>query len=813
MIKIIFLATTLFASAISFAQYSVYGTIQDSLATPIVGATVKIAETFKGTTSNNNGFFKLSNLKQETYVLEISFIGYQTQQIVLENLTENKALNIILKENNQLLNELIVAATRVNENTSFAHTTLTKNDLERTNLGQDVPILLQNTPAMVVTSDAGGGIGYTGFRIRGSDATRINVTVNGIPLNDAESHSVFWVNMPDFASSTESIQIQRGVGSSTNGAGAFGGSVNLQTDANQLLPYAEVAGSYGSFNSHKQTLKFGTGLINKRWAFDGRLSNIQSDGYIDRSFSDLKSFYASGGYFGEKTMLKAVVFSGKEKTYQAWYGTPESRINNDVEAMNLHAINNGLTEQQTQNLLNSGRTYNFYEYENQTDNYQQDHYQLHFSHQITSKLAFSGAIHYTYGRGFFEEFREKDAFENYGLAPLVLTNDTITNSDIIRRRWLKNDFYGATYSLNYANKKVNFIIGGASNNYEGKHFGEIIWSEFANGSSIRDNYYNSTAQKLDINHFAKLSLNLTEKIALIADFQLRYVNYATKGTDNDLQQFLIDEDFLFFNPKAGINYKLNKHTQIYSSFSVGNREPVRSDFIDNVTNKQPTNETLYDYEAGINFKKNKFQLLTNFYFMDYRNQLILTGNLNDVGAPIRINVDKSYRVGVELVGNYMISKKLTLHGNATFSQNKINTFNEVLFDFTNGFDVIEIKHNNTDIALSPTVIAAFGLDYNIYKGLKLGLQTKYVGKQFLDNTSDSNRKIDAYSTLDGRLAYTFYPKKMKEISINLMVNNILNKKYSSNGYTFSYVFGDLITENFYYPQAGTSFLLGAAIKF
>lgn len=811
--KMMFLATTMLAAASSFAQFSIYGTIKDSSANPVVGATVRFAETFKGISTNNNGFYKLNNLKQQNYVLEISFVGYQTQQISIENLTGNKEINVVLKETKQTLNELVVAATRVKENSSFAHTTIHQKEFENNNLGQDIPILLQNTPSMVSTSDAGGGIGYTGFRIRGSDATRINVTVNGIPLNDAESHGVFWVNMPDFASTTESIQIQRGVGSSTNGAGAFGGSVNLQTNAFQTQPYAEISGSYGSFNSHKQTLKFGTGLINKRWAFDGRLSNIQSDGYIDRAFSDLKSFYASGGYFGEKTMVKAVLFSGKEKTYQSWYGTPESRLNNDAEAMNLHALNNGLTEQQTQNLLNSGRTYNFYDYDNQTDNYQQDHYQLHISHQFNTKLTFSGAFHYTYGRGFFEEFKEKDAFENYGLNPLIISTDTITNSDIIRRRWLKNDFYGATYAINYTSKKINFILGGATNNYEGDHFGEIIWSEFANGSAIRANYYKSTAQKLDVNHFAKLSIDLTEKLALMTDFQVRYVNYTTKGTDNDLQQFNIDKDFLFFNPKAGLTYKATKQTMFYGSFSVGNREPIRSDFIDNPANKQPTHETLYDYEAGVEYKRNKIQFQTNFYFMDYRNQLILTGNLNDVGAPIRVNVDKSYRAGVELIGSYLISKKLKISGNTTFSENKINTFNEVLFDYTNGFDVIEISHNNSDIALSPSFIAAASIEYSIYKGMKIWLQTKYVGEQFLDNTSNSNRKLDAYTTLDGRLSYTFYPKKMKEISINFLVNNILDKKYSSNGYTFSYVFGDLITENFYYPQAGTNFLVGASIKF
>lgn len=810
--KLFVLAVAVALSVSCYAQFSISGIVKDSVSNPIPGATIRIANTFKGVSSDNNGNYKLSNLKEGNYTVEVSFVGYQTQQQEVE-LNKDVELNFDLKSSNQELNELIVEGTRVAENSPIAHTNISSKEFEKNNLGQDIPFLLQNSVSMVSTSDAGAGVGYTGFRLRGSDATRINVTINGVPVNDAESQGVYWVNMPDFASSTENIQIQRGVGSSTNGAGAFGGSVNMQTNLLKEKAYGELSTTYGSFNTQKYTAKMGTGLLNGKWAFDGRASYIKSDGYIDRATSDLKSYYVSGGYYGKKTVIKAIHFAGKEKTYQSWWGTPESRITGDQTAMETHAINNWLDSSQTYNLLNSGRTYNYYEYDNETDNYQQDHYQLHISNQFSNRVSANVALHYTYGRGYYEQYRMYDAFADYGLDDLVIGVDTITSTNLIRRRWLDNHFYGTVFNLKYDTEKLNLILGGGYNEYDGDHFGEIIWAQYASNSEIRDRYYDNYGFKTDMNTYLKADYLIGEKLTVFADLQVRMVNYSTKGIDSDLRMLDIDTSFTFFNPKGGLSFQVNDKVRTYASVSVGNREPVRNDFIDNPSNKRPKHETMIDYEFGIDFKTKKVFLQSNFYYMYYTNQLVLTGELNDVGSPIRTNVDKSYRAGVELIGKFLISKRLAFNFNATVSQNKINDFTEVLYDYTTGFDIIENNYTNTDIAFSPSVISAAGIEYVPFKSLNLMLQGKYVGEQFLDNTSNSYRTIDAYYTVDARASYTLFPKKMNELTINFLVNNITNNLYSSNGYTYSYIYGDLITENFFYPQAGTNFLVGLTAKF
>jgi iron complex outermembrane receptor protein len=804
--KLFFLTLAAGLSVNCLAQFSISGTVKDSLSQSIVGATVRIAETYKGVFTDNNGVYKLSNLKEGNYIVEVSYVGYETQQIPVENLNKDAEVNFDLKKSTTSLEEVIVSGTRVEDDSPFAHTNISQQDFEKNNLGQDIPILLQNSVSIVSTSDAGAGVGYTGFRLRGSDATRINVTINGIPVNDAESQGVFWVNMPDFASSTENIQIQRGVGSSTNGAGAFGGSVNLQTSELREKAYGEVSASYGSFNTHKETVKFGTGLINNRFAFDGRISNIQSDGYIDRASSDLKSFYFSGGYYGKKLSIKAIAFSGKEKTYQSWYGTPESRIDGSQDDLNTYA--SGLDSSQAHNFLNSGRTYNFYEYENEVDNYQQDNYQLHVSNQFNEKLDATLSFHYTYGRGYFEQFRKQDAFANYGLNDLVIGTTTITNSDIIRRRWLDNEFYGATYNLNYKSTKTKITVGGAYNIYNGDHFGEIVWTEFSNNTNIRDQYYGNNGLKKDFNSYLKASYTIAEKSTVFVDLQIRTIDYSASGIDNDLTNILVDTSFVFFNPKAGVSHKFSEKVRLYVSAAVGNKEPSRNDFIDNAADKQPKHESLLDYELGADFTFKKVIIQGNIYYMDYTNQLVLTGELNDVGSSIRANVDKSYRAGFELSTSFLISKKIKLNMNGTFSQNKIQDFTEIVYDDVT-YAEIQNDYPNSDIAFSPNVIGAASIEYNPFKGINLMLQTKYVGDQFLDNTSNSERKIDAYQTVDARLSYTLFPKRMSAITFNFLANNILNTLYSSNGYTYQY----LGTNNFYYPQAGINFLVGMTMKF
>tara|TARA_B110000459_G_scaffold69320_1_gene77898 strand:- start:1276 stop:3702 length:2427 start_codon:yes stop_codon:yes gene_type:complete len=806
--KLFFLTLAAGFSVNCFAQFSISGIVKDSTSQLVIGATVRIAETYKGVFTDNNGSYKLSNLKNGNYVVEVSYVGYKTLQYQVDNLSKDTEVNFDLKKSDVSLGEFIVSGTRVEENSPFAHTNITKDEFEKNNLGQDIPILLQNSVSMVSTSDAGAGVGYTGFRLRGSDATRINVTINGIPVNDAESQGVYWVNMPDFASSTESIQIQRGVGSSTNGASSFGGSVNLETTELREKAYGEVSSSYGSYNTHKETVKFGTGLINNRWAFDGRASNVQSDGYIDRASSDLKSYYLSGGYYGKKLSVKAIAFAGKEKTYQSWYGTPEIVLDGSKQDLEAYAINNWLDSSQTHNIVNSGRTYNYYEYDNETDNYQQDHYQLHIANQFNEKLDATVAFHYTYGRGYYEQFRKDDGFSDYGLNNLIIATDTITSIDLIRRRWLDNDFYGTTYNLNYKSDKFNATLGGAYNIYDGDHYGEIVWAEFANSTNIRDRYYDNNGLKTDFNSYLKVDYTFAKKTTFFADLQVRTIDYTAKGIDSDLQTIVVDTSFVFFNPKAGVSHKFSKKVRAFASAAIGNKEPSRNDFIDSDEDKQPKHESMLDYELGAELKFKKVLVQGNVYFMDYTNQLILTGAVNDVGSGIRVNVAKSYRAGFELMTTFLISKKLKLNMNGTYSQNKIKDFTEFKPDDVTS-EPIEVDHSNTDISFSPNMIAAASLVYNPFKSLNLMFQTKYVGDQFLDNTSSSDRKIGAYQTVDARISYSIFPKNMKEISFSVLANNILNTMYSSNGYTYQY----LGTNNFYYPQAGTNFLAGITMKF
>ena len=802
------------AYTVSLAQ-SISGTVKEATTSELLpGAHIRLLDQYKAANTDENGYYRLSSVREGEYQLIASFIGYEsdTATVIITG-NEDVSVDFTLVSKSVMTDEFVVIATRAGEEAPFAFTDVSEEEIEDQNLGQDLPMLVNWTPSMVTTSDAGAGVGYTGMRIRGSDATRINVTVNGIPINDAESQGTFWVNMPDFASSTENIQIQRGVGTSSNGAASFGGSVNLRTNTLRPKAYGEAANSFGSFNTRKHTVSVGTGLIDNKWAFDGRLSQVKSDGYIDRAFSDLKSYYLSGGYHGDKTVIKAITFSGKERTYQSWYGTPESRLENDVEAMNTHADNEGYTQEQRENLLTSGRTYNFYLYEGETDNYQQDHYQLHFSHRFSEQFNANAALHYTYGRGYYEQYRQDEDFEAYGLTPLYVGGDTIASTDLIRRRWLDNDFYGATFSLNQGKGKFRNTFGGAYNEYRGDHFGEIIWARYAGNSEIRDRFYDNDAVKTDFNVYFKTIYVLSSRWSFYADMQYRKVTYDTEGFDIDRRDITGSHVFDFFNPKAGLTFDLTDEDQLYASVAVGNREPVRNDFIDVPEGNEPEHESMYDYEAGYRRKAGNYFFNTNLYFMDYTDQLVLTGELNDVGSSIRTNVENSYRAGIELIWGWQLAKSVKWQANATYSQNKIEKFEEVIYDYTEDFEVIVNEYEDTDISYSPSVIAGSQLFFTPIKGMELGLFTKYVGEQYLDNTSNENRKIEAYLVNDVRLSYTLQDVLFKEVTFSLLVNNVLDEQYSSNGYTYSYIYGDMITENFYYPQAGMNFLAGLLLKF
>ena len=706
------------------------------------------------------------------------------------------------------LEEVFVNSTRAHDKTPVTFTNVNKETIKSVNLGQDLPILLKMTPSMVTTSDAGAGIGYTGMRIRGSDATRINVTVNGVPLNDSESQGVFWVNMPDFSSTTNSIQIQRGVGTSTNGAASFGASVNLQTNTPGTEVYGMLNNTVGSFGTRKHTIMLNSGLIDDHWAFEGRLSKIASDGFIDRSAADLQSYYLSGAYHGKKTIVKALTFGGKEVTNQAWYGTPEAKLINTPETLQRLIDFGGEyeTQEQIDNLNNSAsRTFNYYTYDNQIDHYQQDHYQLHLSHQIDNNWNITVAGHYTYGKGYFEQFRADDDLANYNLPNVIVGAETITSSDIIRRRWLENHFSGFTYSLNYESEKLNATLGGGYNYYDGDHFGEIIWTQFAGNANIRDQYYDNVGTKNDFNSFLKVNYQINEKLNLYLDGQVRRISYKTKGVDSDLRKVDINKNFNFFNPKFGATYQIDEKSNLYGSFAIGNREPVRSDFLDSPV--EPKHETLQDIELGYKRSGENYQLGINLYNMHYKDQLVLTGALDDVGNSVRTNIDKSYRRGIELEGSYQLSKQFNWGLNATFSQNKIETFAEVISNVNNEF-------KDTDISFSPAVIVGSIVNYIPMDGLSIGLQSKYIGEQFLDNTSNKGRIIEAYFINDLNIGYTFKTDFIKEIGLQLLVNNLLDVEYESNGYTWGYLAGSTeYRQNNYYPQAGRNFLLALNLKF
>jgi iron complex outermembrane recepter protein len=784
--KLFFMPALVLSFFQGMAQHSVSGIITGEQE-PLAGAIVKMPSALTGTATNANGEYKIARLADGVYTLEFSFVGYQTHRQEVTISGQDVQLNVQLKPKTYLVDEFLVTATRADNFTPVAKTNVSKEEIAALNLGQDIPYLLNFQPSVVSTSDAGAGVGYTGMRIRGSDQSRINVTINGIPYNDSESQGVFWVNMPDFASSLNSVQIQRGVGASTNGAGAFGATMNLQTDLIEEKAYGEVNNSFGSFNTRKHTVKFGSGLINNHWAFEGRLSRLASDGYIDRAFSDMSSYYVSGGYYGEKLTVKALAFGGVQQVYQAWDGIDKATLDTNRRFNFIGAIYD-----------ENGNISGFYD--NETDNYRQDHYQLHVVKKLSNHLTVNLAGHYTYGRGYFEQFRQNDRFNRYDLEPIQVDSTTvIERSDLVRRRWLDNHFYGGTYSLNYKKDKLNIILGGGFHQYNGDHFGEVIWARYASQSNIRHRYYYNLGQKSDFNNYARANYLLSEKLDFYADLQYRMVGYSVDGTDNSLTQLNVDETMGFFNPKAGMGYNLSKNDRLFASFSMAGREPNRRDFVDNPNNTELKPETLYDVEVGYTRNSKSYQLNVNYYYMYYINQLVLTGEINDVGGFLRTNSGESFRTGIEIDLAWKINKYLSWRPNATFSVNRNIDFKEVVDDSL-------INYGNTPIVYSPNIIMGSQFVISPVENVQLVLMTKYVGEQYLSNLGSEESLLEAYFVQDVRLAWQVKTKTSTKIELNLMVNNILNRMYVSNGYMWG-------PYAFYYPQAGINFLCGVNLRF
>ena len=701
------------------------------------------------------------------------------------------------------LEEVNVNAIKADKNTPIAFTNLSKKEIQRSNLGQDLPFLISLTPSIVTSSDAGAGIGYTGFRIRGTDPSRINVTINGIPLNDSESQGVWWVNMPDFASSLENIQIQRGVGTSTNGAAAFGASINLQTIGINEIAYAKTNNSFGSFNTLKNNIEFGTGAINNKFTFDTRLSKIISDGYIDRAASDLRSLYIQGVYFENTSILKGIIFSGQEQTYQAWNGVPSI-------------------------YLDTNRTYNNYTYENEVDNYSQTHYQLHYSKNLNLNTNINLAAHYTHGQGYYEQEKLSQNLIDYNLSNIIIGNDTILSTDLIRRKWLNNDFGGITYSLNHKKNKLNLIIGGAYNKYSGQHYGNIIWAEYASNGSFEHEYYRNIATKFDNNVFVKSDYQASRKTLVFIDIQLRNIDYEFNGNDVDgsLETQNIELDFL--NPKFGLTYNLSKNQILYGSYAVANKEPNRADYIESSPNSRPIHETLYDTEIGYKYTNRRLVFNVNLFNMKYDNQLIKTGEINDVGYFTSKNIKSSFRRGAEVEGAFIVNEKLNISGNLTISENKVDSFTQYI-DNWDTWGQSQIFHKNSDLAFSPNIIWAAQANYNLNKRTKVIFNSKYVGEQYIDNTSSRERMLNDYLISNLQVDYHFNNYLLKDAKISFLINNLFNIEYVSNAWIYRYItntfdpresddFTSLASDGIYdmagyFPQAKRNYLLGLTLGF
>jgi iron complex outermembrane receptor protein len=703
----------------------------------------------------------------------------------------------------KILDEVSVNAIRAKTNTPIAFTNLNKQQIEKSNLGQDLPFLISSTPSVVTTSDAGAGIGYTGFRIRGTDPSRINVTINGIPLNDSESQGVWWVNMPDFASSLENIQIQRGVGSSTNGAAAFGASINLQTIGLNTKAYAITNNSIGSYNTLKNNIEFGSGLINNKFAFDARLSRISSDGYIDRATSDLKSLYVQGTYFDDNSTLKGIIFSGNERTYQAWDGVPLI-------------------------YLDSNRTFNSLTYENEVDNYAQTHYQLHYSKNLNQKTTLNIAGHFTHGEGYYEQEKLNQNLLDYNLSNIILTNDTITSTDLIRRKWLNNDFGGITFSVKHLKENLNLIFGGAANKYSGQHYGNIIWAEYASNGDYNHEYYRNIATKFDNNIYLKSNYKASNNTSVFLDLQLRSLNYEFNGSDisGDLDRQEVNLEF--FNPKFGLSHYLNKNQLFYASYAVANKEPNRADYVESSPNSRPVHETLFDTEIGYKYQDKWLMFNLNFYYMDYDNQLIKTGEINDVGYFTSKNVKNSFRKGLEIESSYILNNKLSLSGNLTISENKLDTLVQYVDNWDTG-DQNQVVHENTDLAFSPNLTWAANINYKYNKNTNFLLNTKYVGNQYIDNTSSEKRMLESYMISNFQIDYHIKSSIFTKAKISFLVNNLFDIEYVNNAWIYRYIsdssdpreYDDYTTKGDgniydmagYFPQATRNYLLGLTLGF
>jgi len=809
----IFIGAFMLIFAVSaFSQHFINGKVLDEKGNSLTGATVVVINTPLTNTTDRSGSFRFDKLTEKSYTISVSFVGYGQKYV---RASVGKELIVSLEPKSVSINEVTITSLRATDKSPVAYSNLDKESLSKTNLGQDIPYLLMQTPSFVASSDAGTGIGYTGFRIRGTDAARINVTINGIPYNDADEQGAYWVDLPDFTSSVESVQVQRGVGTSTNGAGAFGANINLQTENYAQKASGEASLTLGSFNTLKETVKASSGLINGHWAVDTRLSSVKSDGYIDRGSVDMKSYFFQAGYYGDKTSIKFITFGGVEKTYHAWDGVPKDslathRTFNPCGFMGTDANGNPLY------------------YQNQTDNYIQTHYQLVGVHSFSPAFSLNAGLHYTRGDGYYEEYKQDQTLTKYALSSYLLDGNQVKSSDLVRQKRMGNDFAGGVFSLNYTKSKLSTQLGGAINRYWGEHHGDVIWVKNYIGPILPiTQYYSSNVNKWDGNIYLKANYELTSKLNVYADLQYRYVNYSLNGTNDQwddatgaMQKLDVAKQFNFFNPKAGVFYRPDANNDVFASFAVAHREPTRTNYTDASATTWPTSETLYDTEVGYKYHNNTFSIGANGYLMYYRNQLVLTGKINDIGEMLTENISRSFRSGIELVGAVKPVDWLRWNGSVTVSYNRIIGFNEFVdvYDANwNWASQQENKLGNTPIAFTPNLLANSMLTY-IKGNFEAGFQSLYIGKQYIDNTGSNDRSLKAYFVNNLRLSYNLPVKGIRGIGFTVMVNNLFNEQYISNAWTYSYYQGDNSgTQRYndfgFYPQAGTNFLAGITVKF
>ncbi len=798
------------ATALS-AQTRLTGRVSDRDGTPLVGANVYVTELRKGDATDADGRYEIADLPPGTYQLRVSYVGYamQVQPTVIQPGIAKQIVNLQLQPTEFTTETLTITSTRAAANTPVTQTNLDREVLEKNNLGQDVPYLLRWTPATVVTSDAGTGIGYTGIWIRGSDPTRTNITINGIPYNDAESQGVYWVDLPDFASSAEDIQIQRGVGTSTNGTGAFGATINLNTNKVHQEAYTELTGGAGSFGTRRGTLRLGTGLLDNRWSVDARLSKIHSDGYIDRARADLDSWYLSGSYLGNRSVVRFNAFGGHEVTYQAWNGVDASLVDDPV-----------LRTSNTAGIERPGDPY-----DNEVDDYTQEHYQLLWDRQLTDQLSLHLAGHYTRGKGFYEQYKADEVLADYGILSRYLGIDTlVANSDLIRRRWLDNHFYGTVYSLRHTSRNARWrtTLGGSYNIYEGGHYGEVIWARFAGTSERGQRYYENDAWKSDFSVYLKTDHELTYGLHAYLDMQLRRVTYDFVGIDNELHLLDQANGLTFFNPKAGLWYRISEKASAYASIGVAQREPNRNDYVDNPAAQRPRPEKLYNPELGWQYTTPRSQLSVNAYYMLYRDQLAANGQINDVGELLRTNVDRSYRVGLELVAGTQLGKAWSVQANAAVSRNRVVSFTEYIDSYDADFNWLEqvaVLREDTPLAFSPAIVTGGELTYTLpllteRHQVAVSLLGKYVGRRHLDLSGDAANTLDPYFFSDLRLRYELSPRWAKRVAVTVLLRNILDNLYETNGWSYRYELGGAAQlQQGLYPQAGRNVLVGVTVGF